>query len=114
MARERGDAHSREWTAAQSVPTVAVAMPDAKVLTTTLNLPGRLEAYYRTPIFARVSGYVKSWNVDIGARVKASDLLAEIEAPDLDQQLVQGRADLLSTQAAARLSEATLKRRQAR
>lgn len=112
-ARERSDAHLRNWTEAQAVPTVAVAMPDAKVLTTTLNLPGRLEAYYRAPIFARVSGYVKSWNVDIGARVKAGDLLAEIEAPDLDQQLVQARADLLNAQAAARLSEATLKRRQA-
>lgn len=112
-ARGRGDAHLREWTEAQAVPTVAVAIPDAKVLTTTLNLPGRLEAYYRAPIFARVSGYVKGWNVDIGTRVKAGDLLAEIEAPDLDQQLVQARADLLNAQAAARLSEATLKRRQA-
>lgn len=112
-ARERGDAHVREWTEEQAVPTVAVILPDAKVLTTTLNLPGRLEAYYRAPIFARVSGYVKNWHVDIGAKVRAGDLLAEIEAPDLDQQLVQARADLLNAQAAARLSEATLKRRQA-
>ena len=77
----------------------------------TIDLPGRLEAYYRAPIFARVSGYLKSWSVDIGARVKAGQVIAEIEAPDLDQQLLQARADLASQQASARLSEATLNRR---
>ncbi len=112
VARERGDAHLREWTEANSIPTVAVALPGTKVLSPVLNLPGRLEAYFRAPIFARVSGYVKDWKVDIGARVKAGDLLAEIEAPDLDQQLLQVRADLLNAQASAKLSEATLKRRQ--
>src|SRR5207237_41427 len=60
----------------------------------------------------RVSGYLKAWHVDLGAPVKAGQLLAEIEAPDIDQQLLQGRADLLSSQAAAKLSAATLKRRQ--
>jgi RND family efflux transporter MFP subunit len=65
----------------------------------------------RAPIFARVRRYVKEWKVDIGAPVKAGQLLAEIEAPD--QQLLQPRADLLNAQAAAKLSEATLKRRQA-
>jgi RND family efflux transporter MFP subunit len=76
-------------------------------------VPGRLEAYSRAPIYARVSGYLKSWNVDIGAKVKAGQLLAEIEAPDLDQQLLQARADLVSQQASAKLSEATLTRRKA-
>ena len=90
---------------------VAVAQPDAKALNPTIDLPGRLEAYSRAPIFARVSGYLKSWNVDIGARVKAGQVIAEIEAPDLDQQLLQARADLASQQASARLSEATLNRR---
>ena len=70
--------------------------------------PGRLEAYSRAPIFARVSGYLKSWSADIGARVKAGQVIAEIEAPDLDQQLLQARADLASQQASAKLSEATL------
>ncbi len=112
VAREKGDAHLREWTETQSIPTVAVAPPGSKMLNPSLNLPGRLEAYSRAPIFARVSGYVKSWKVDIGARVKAGDLLAEIEAPDLDQQLLQARADLVNAQASAKLSDATLKRRQ--
>ena len=72
------------------------------------NLPGRLQANLRAPIFARVSGYVKSWKVDIGDVVKAGEILAEIEAPDLDQQLLQARADLASAEASARLSEVTL------
>jgi RND family efflux transporter MFP subunit len=110
-AREDSDARLREWTDSQAIPTVAVVLPDAKVLHATIDLPGRLEAYYRAPIFARVSGYLKSWSADIGARVKAGQVIAEIEAPDLDQQLLQARADLASQQASAKLSEATLNRR---
>src|SRR6201985_571568 len=110
-SREEASARLREWTNDQAVPTVAVALPDAKALSPTIDLPGRLEAYYRAPIFARVSGYLKSWNADIGARVKAGQVIAEIEAPDLDQQLLQARADLASAQASAKLSEATLNRR---
>jgi len=112
VAREKSDAHLREWTETQSIPTVAVAPPARNALAPALNLPGRLEAYFRAPIFARVSGYVKDWKVDIGAVVKSGDLLAEIEAPDLDQQLLQARADLVNAEAAAKLAEATLKRRQ--
>ena len=110
-AREDSDTKLKEWTDNQAVPTVAVILPDGKVLNATLDLPGRLEAYYRAPIFARVSGYLKSWNADIGARVKAGQVIAEIEAPDLDQQLLQARADLASAEASAKLSEATLNRR---
>ena len=110
-AREDSDAKLKEWTDNQAMPSVAVALPDAKVLNATLDLPGRLEAYYRAPIFARVSGYLKSWNADIGAKVKAGQVIAEIEAPDLDQQLLQARADLASAEASAKLSDATLNRR---
>jgi RND family efflux transporter MFP subunit len=110
-AREDSSAKLREWTDTQAVPTVAVTLPDARVLTATLDLPGRLEAYQRAPIYARVSGYLKNWNSDIGAQVKAGQVIAEIEAPDLDQQLLQARADLASQQASAKLSEATLTRR---
>src|SRR6476646_6379848 len=110
-AREDSSAKLREWTDNQAIPTVAVVLPDAKVLNATIDLPGRLEAYSRAPIFARVSGYLKSWNVDIGAKVKAGQVIAEIEAPDLDQQLLQARADLVSQQSSARLSEASLNRR---
>jgi membrane fusion protein, multidrug efflux system len=110
-SREEASARLREWTDDQAIPTVAVALPDAKLGNPTIDLPGRLEAYYRAPIFARVSGYLKSWNADIGTRVKAGQVIAEIEAPDLDQQLLQARADLVSQQSSAKLSEATLNRR---
>jgi membrane fusion protein, multidrug efflux system len=110
-AREEQGSRLKEWTDNQAIPSVAVAQPNARALNPTIDLPGRLEAYYRAPIFARVSGYLKGWSVDIGARVKAGQVIAEIEAPDLDQQLLQARADLASQQASARLSEATLNRR---
>jgi RND family efflux transporter MFP subunit len=111
MARAKTDSELRTWTDEQAVPSVAVAPPDARVLNATLDLPGRLEAYSRAPIFARVSGYVSNWSADMGAQVKAGQVLAEIEAPDLDQQLLQARADLVSQQSSAKLSEATLTRR---
>src|ERR1700684_3827798 len=110
-AREDASVKLREWTDDQAIPTVAVMLPDPKMLHAHLDLPGRLEAYYRAPIFARVNGYLKSWKADIGTRVKAGEVIAEIEAPDLDQQLMQARADLVSQQASAKLSELTLARR---
>src|SRR3984957_7655969 len=110
-AREDSSVKLKEWTDDQAVPSVAVVRPDTKALQATIDLPGRLEAYNRAPIFARVSGYLKSWSVDIGARVKAGEVIAEIEAPDLDQQLLQARADLANQQASAKLSEVTLARR---
>jgi len=110
-AREQSDEKLKEWTDDQAVPTVAVTLPDAKVINPTIDLPGRLEAYYRAPIFARVQGYLKSWSADIGARVKAGQVIAQIEAPDLDQQLMQAKADLASAEASAKLSAATLARR---
>jgi len=111
MARAKTDSELKAWTDAQAIPSVAVAPADARMLNATLDLPGRLEAYSRAPIYARVSGYVTNWNADMGAEVKAGQVLAEIEAPDLDQQLLQARADLVSQQSSARLSEATLNRR---
>ena len=110
-AREDSNVKLKEWTDEQAVPAVAVIYADAGPLTATINLPGRLEAYYRAPIFARVNGYLKGWSKDIGARVKAGEVIAEIDAPDLDQQLLQARADLANQEASAKLSEVTLARR---
>jgi membrane fusion protein, multidrug efflux system len=110
-AREESGSKLKEWTDNQAIPSVAVAFPNARALNPTIDLPGRLEAYSRAPIFARVSGYLKSWSADIGAKVKAGQVIADIEAPDLDQQLLQARADLVSQESSARLSEATLNRR---
>jgi RND family efflux transporter MFP subunit len=110
-AREDSSAKLREWTDSQAIAPVAVIFAESGALTATIDLPGRLEAYYRAPIFARVNGYLKNWNADIGARVKAGEVIAEIDAPDLDQQLLQARADLTNQQASAKLSEVTLARR---
>ena len=92
------------------MPTVAVISPTRGANQSSLDLPGRLEAYSRAPIYARVSGFLKAWYVDIGAPVKAGQLLAEIEAPDLDQQLLQARAALASAEAAETLAAVTAQR----
>jgi RND family efflux transporter MFP subunit len=94
----------------QAVPSVRVISPGNAKSTPTLDLPGRLEAYYRASIYARVSGYLKSWKVDIGTPVKSGQVLAEIETPDLDQQLLQAKADLATAQANATLAETTSRR----
>ena len=110
VTRASGNARLREWTDSQSVPTVAVIAPTAQGDNGTLDLPGRLEAYSRAPLYARVSGYLKSWSADIGATVKAGQLLAEIEAPDLDQQFLQSKANLATAQANVALAGTTAKR----
>ena len=102
--------HLRALTEAEAVPTVAVVTPSSDDNHAGLDLPGRLEAYTRAPIYARVPGYLKSWSHDIGSRVKAGDVLAEIDTPDLDQMLRQARADLNVAQANAKLAEITAKR----
>jgi RND family efflux transporter MFP subunit len=110
ITRAAENSHLREWTEAQALPTVSVAPPSSGTNSSALELPGRVEAYSRAPIYARVSGYLKSWNYDIGAKVKAGDLLAVIETPDLDQQLLQAKADLASAQANSALAQTTAKR----
>jgi RND family efflux transporter MFP subunit len=100
----------RALAEAEAIPNVAVVTPSSDDNHVGLDLPGRLEAFVRAPIYARVPGYLKSWNYDIGARVKAGEVLAEIDTPDLDQQLKQARADLNVAQANAKLAEITAKR----
>jgi RND family efflux transporter MFP subunit len=75
-----------------------------------LELPARIEAWSRAPIYARVSGYVGRWNVDIGASVKAGQVLAQIETPDLDQDLRQAQAQLAVARTALGLADSTAKR----
>ena len=110
--RKMADARLSEWTESQAIPVVAVARPDTRGKQATIELPGRLEAYSQAQIYARVSGYIKDWKVDIGAPVKTGQLLAEIDAPDLDQQIMQAEADVTSAQANATLSKANLERGQ--
>src|SRR5581483_832717 len=110
--RKVADAKLREWTENQAVPVVAVARPDTHGKMTTLSLPGRLEAYTQAQIYARVTGYVKDWKADIGTPVKAGQLLAELDAPDLDQQIMQAEANLASAKANSVLADMTLTRGQ--
>jgi RND family efflux transporter MFP subunit len=110
--RKIADAKLQEWTENEAVPVVAVAPPDTRGKTTTFSLPGRLEAYVQAQMYARVTGYVKDWKADIGTPVKSGDLLAEIDAPDLDQQIMQAEANVASAKANSVLSDATLKRGQ--
>jgi RND family efflux transporter MFP subunit len=89
---------------------VALVTPTGVKNDATLDLPGRLEAYIQAPIYARVPGYLKSWKHDIGDKVKAGDVLAEIDTPDLDQQLMQAHADLSVAQANAKLAQISAER----
>lgn len=110
VSRAAENTHLQELTEAQAIPNVAVDVPGHGEAGTGIDLPGRLEAYVRAPIYARVPGYLKSWKYDIGSKVKAGDVLAEIDTPDLDQQLAQARADLNVAEANAKLAEITAKR----
>jgi RND family efflux transporter MFP subunit len=110
VSRAAQNSRTRDLTEAEAVPNVAVIAPSSAENRSGLELPGRLEAYIRAPIYARVPGYLKSWKHDIGSKVKAGELLAEIDTPDLDQQLMQARADLNVAQANAKLSDITAKR----
>ena len=109
-SRATENSRLRDVTAAQAVPTVALVVPQRAANDTGLELPGRLQAFISAPIYARVPGYLKSWNHDIGSPVKAGDLLAEIDTPDLDQQLRQARADLSVSEANARLAQISAQR----
>ena len=108
--RNSSAARLKESTDAEALPTVALVAPKNSTSVANIDLPGRLEAYNRAPIYARVSGFLKTWHVDIGDSVKAGQLLAEIEVPDLDQQLMQGKGALGSAEAAEALSKVTAQR----
>ena len=110
VSRQALAAELRQRADAQAVRTVVVLRPSPAGDAAALELPARIEAWSRAPIYARVSGYLKSWQADIGAPVKAGQLLAEIETPDLDQQLLQSQAELATARANADLAEATAKR----
>jgi RND family efflux transporter MFP subunit len=99
-----------DWTAAASVPTVALAQSIPQSPTQTLTLPGNIQPFNRAEIFARVNGYLKSWDHDIGSQVKSGEVLATIDAPDLDQQLGQAKATLASVRANHQIASLTASR----
>jgi len=97
-------------TREMAVPSVAVVTPTRGAPQEEIVLPGTMQAFTDAPIYARTNGYLKKWYLDIGARVRAGQLLAEIDTPDVDQQLQQARADLSTAQANARLAQTTAER----
>ncbi|HKD54950.1 MAG TPA: efflux RND transporter periplasmic adaptor subunit [Steroidobacteraceae bacterium] len=97
-------------SAAAAIPTVVTARPRAGPSSNTLVLPGSVQAYYEAPIYARTSGYLRVWHTDIGTNVKKGELLAEIDTPEVDQQLRQAQADLGTAQANYELARITNER----
>jgi RND family efflux transporter MFP subunit len=112
VPRLRAKAALRTETNENAIPTVNVMHPKPGAPQNEVILPGNMEAFTDSPIYARTNGYLKKWYVDIGARVKAGQLLADIETPEVDQQLYQARADLNTAQANYQLSEITAQRYQ--
>ena len=110
VSRSAENSRLRDMTEAEALPNVAVAVPTSIENQNGIDLPARLQAFIQAPIYARVPGYLKSWKYDIGAKVKAGDVLAEIDTPDLAQQLAQARADLNVARANANLAQITAKR----
>ena len=105
--RAQSETALKTWTAAQAVPTVALVQPKPDTRERQITLPGTIQAFYSAPIYPRVTGYVKAWNVDIGAHVTKGQELAEIDTPDLDQQLIQAQANLASAVTAEQLAAVT-------
>lgn len=93
-----------------AVPTVAVVKVAAGPATEELVLPGNVKAWHESPIYARTSGYLKNWKTDIGTKVRAGELLAQIETPEVDAQLRQIEADLKTVEATSALAATTAER----
>ena len=100
----------RKTSAQDAIATVVTAKPQLSGAGDELVLPGIVQAYIESPIYARTNGYLRSWRTDIGARVHKGDLLAEIETPEVDKQLAQARADLATAQANLAISVITNQR----
>jgi RND family efflux transporter MFP subunit len=109
LASRKQSVQRHSDSAAEMIVTV---VHPQKVLVTIPVLPGRTQAYTDAPIFAQTSGYLKRWYFDIGAKVKAGDVLAEIDTPEVDQELAQAQAQLKVAQAALNLAEVTYRRSQ--
>jgi RND family efflux transporter MFP subunit len=110
LGRERDLGKLRQITNENLRQTVSVVLPVKAPGTVSLALPGETQAFTQAPIYAQASGYLKKWNYDIGAHVKAGQTLAEIDTPALDQQYAQAQANLEQAKAALWLSQSTYER----
>src|ERR1700736_2209987 len=109
MRRSQYKALAKE-TETLAVPTVSVVHPIAEANSEDLVLPSTLQAYVESPIYARTNGYLKKWYHDIGSRVNKGQLLADIDTPEIAQELAQSRAELGTAQANQNLSQITASR----
>jgi RND family efflux transporter MFP subunit len=112
VARLRSASTVRAETAQLAVPSVAVISPRHSAAAQEIVLPGNVQPFVSAPIYSRTNGYLRHWYVDIGARVKKGQLLAEIETPEVDQQLEQSRSNLATAQANLTLANITKNRYQ--
>jgi RND family efflux transporter MFP subunit len=97
----------RQNTANEAIPIVVTVAPTPSAVGEELVLPGTVQAYIEAPIYARTNGYLKTWSVDIGSTVKKGEILAEIDTPEVDQQLAQAIADLATARANEALASTT-------
>jgi RND family efflux transporter MFP subunit len=107
VSRVRARSSLGKETAESAITTVVTVTAERSALGEELVLPGAVQAFIEAPIYARTSGYLRSWNTDIGTQVTRGQLLAEIETPEVDQQLSQAQADLATARANETLSNST-------
>jgi RND family efflux transporter MFP subunit len=110
VTRVKANQDIKAWTADQAIPTVSVISPSTVGGDQALVLPGNVQAFYDAQIHARVSGYLKHWYQDIGAKVKTGQVLADIDTPELDQQLAQAKANLATAVSNQNLAKTTAAR----
>ena len=113
QARTSAEASLKSAADEAAVSTVSIVHAKAGAPSQEITLPGNVQAFTDTPIYARTNGYLKSWHFDIGAHVTRGQLLAEIETPEVDKQLQQSRADLETAKANLNLAKSTAERWQA-
>ncbi len=111
-SRIKAEQQLRTVTAQMAVPAVTVVRPKPSTPAQEIILPGDIQPFISSPIYARVNGYLKKWYFDIGAHVKAGQLLAVISAPEIDQQLDTARNNLATAQANLELAQITMTRYQ--
>ena len=112
-SREKAETNLRAVTAQLAVPSVAVVQPKPAQPSEEIILPGNVQPFISSPIYARTDGYLKKWYFDIGAHVKAGQLLATIQSPEIDEQLAQARSTLTTAEANLKLAQITNDRYQA-
>jgi RND family efflux transporter MFP subunit len=112
VRRSHANRELEKYTDANAAPAVSLTQPVTEKDARVIALPGNIQAFTLAPIYARTTGYVKSWSHDIGSHVKKDELLAIIETPELDQQLDQAKADLATAESNAALAKITANRYQ--